>query len=79
MTCKCPPYSPFLWRTNRSELNTAKMSRYADISSQSTRKVNASRKAGIEPMALSPMSNKVLAHSQDPTAAYLQPSIGRTP
>jgi len=76
--CKCPPFSPFLWRTNPSELNIAKMSRNADISSQSTRKVNASRKNGIEPMALSPMSNKPLAHSLNPKAGYLQPTIGRS-
>ena len=76
MTCKCPPSSPFLWRTYQSELNTKKMSQDAVMSGISTRHVNASRKAGVEPMALRPMSNKKLSHSLNPKAAYLQPAIG---
>lgn len=76
MTCNCHPSSPFLWRTNKSELDTKKMSQDAVMSSISSRQVNASRKAGVEPMALGPMSNKKLAHSLNPKAAYLQPDVG---
>ena len=79
MTCKCPPSSPFLWRTYQSELNTKKMSQDAVMSGISTRHVNASRKAGVEPMALGPMSNKKLAHSTNPRAAHLQPTTRRKP
>ena len=79
MTCNCHPSSPFLWRTNKGELDTKKMSLNAVMSGISTRHVNASRKAGVEPMALGPMSNKKLAHAMNPRAAYLQPTIERKP
>ena len=76
-TCKCHPSSPFHWRTNKGELDTKKMSQNAVMSGISSRHVNASRKAGVEPMALGPMSNKKLSHSLNPKAAYLQPATRR--
>jgi hypothetical protein len=76
--CKCPPASPFLWRENTSALDTTKMKRNAALSSRSTSNVNAKRRQGIELMTLGPMSNKPLAHSLNPKAGYLQPTIGRS-
>lgn len=77
MTCTCHPSSPFLWRTNKGDFDTTQMRRSAQLAAVSTKNVNDKRRQGIEPMILSPMSNKPLAHTLNPRAAALQPTMKR--
>ena len=72
MTCKCPPTSPFLWRTNKGQIDTELMARLSDMSVKSTNTVNKKRREGVEPMKMTPMSNKPLAHTVNPLAPMLQ-------
>ena len=74
--CTCPPTSPFLWRVRAGELDIKAMGRYAHRAEISSRLVNDQRKNGVEPMRTTALSTKAQARTVNPSAKFLQPTMG---